>query len=153
MMVEVAKRLLNILEFVARCNTVEEGYFYKCPQAYLIPKSYNQRGTDFRPEDGIKISEATAFPDKLLAYLVGEDPLSSCSNCLGTVGNLMPHEQVVRLQWRGLQQKNAESMVDYEHLYLLESGVVQDVPVRNVELVKSGTIVSDPSGPFQCEVK
>ena len=141
---KLVRRIFNscLIAHEWHCNTVENGYFFKCPQAYLIPKSRAQKDDNLILSDGIEISGSLEFPIQLLNYLTAESPLKSCNNCLGTVGNFMPHEQVLRSQWRNYQSGNADQMVDYEHLHALENGLVEDVPVRFIELVKDGHMKS-----------
>ncbi len=123
------------------CNTIEEGHFYKCPQAYLIPNSKDPE-SKLSERDGIRLQDLSGFEQSLYTYLKAPHPLAACRNCLGTVGREFPHEQVSRRKWNEFQGRPVEEMVDFDHLKALENGLVQDVPTRNVTLVESGLICS-----------
>ncbi len=121
------------------CNTIEDGHFYKCPQAYLIPNSKDPE-SKLSERDGIRLQDLSGFEQSLYTYLKAPHPLAACRNCLGTVGKEFPHEQVSRRKWNEFQDRPAEEMIDFDHLKALENGLVQDVPTRNVTLVENGLI-------------
>ncbi|MBD2167424.1 radical SAM protein [Calothrix membranacea FACHB-236] len=100
-----------------RCHTVSEGYFYKCPQSVFIPKVINKENLQ---NDGIKITDSEDFFENLLAYLKSEEPLGSCSHCLGCVGKKFTHEQMNPKLWRSPQQFTSEDLVDLPYLSLIE---------------------------------
>ncbi|ACK69918.1 Radical SAM domain protein [Gloeothece citriformis PCC 7424] len=105
------------LAHIWRVHTISEGYFYKCPQSLFIPKVI-QKGS--LQKDGLKIDDSPNFLEKLLAYLTSKDPLESCSNCLGCVGKLIPHEQINPKQWRSKQEVPTEELIDLDYLNFLE---------------------------------
>lgn len=96
------------LAHVWRCHTVAHGTFFKCPPAYFLPRQL--RG--LAPGDGIEIDGSPGFAARLLAYLESPAPLVSCRNCLGSVGKTIPHTQVKRSAFRGLQERRTEELVD-----------------------------------------
>jgi organic radical activating enzyme len=107
---------------VWRCHTVQSGYFYKCPQSVLLPQVLGrERGFDPITLDGIEIVDSPSFGSQLLAYLQSEEPLQSCRNCLGTVGNVFPHEQLARRSWREPQAGPTEALINLEYLRHLEA--------------------------------
>jgi len=93
-----------------RCHTVANGWFFKCPQSYMIP-----RGMSLGPEatyrNGIQIDESPDFRDRLLSYLTSPEPLPSCRNCLGSAGKYIQHEQVRRAGFRSAQRRPTEDLV------------------------------------------
>ena len=93
-----------------RCHTVANGWFFKCPQSYMIP-----RGMSLGPEatyrNGIQIDESPDFRDRLLSYLRSPEPLPSCRNCLGSAGKYIQHEQVRRADFRSAQCRPTEDLV------------------------------------------
>lgn len=97
-----------------RCHTVANGYFYKCPQSYFLPKLTTH--TKSRPSDRIKIKASNDFGERLLDYLHSDEPLSSCRNCLGTAGKRFPHAQVKRAEFRKPQTQPTENLIDERYL-------------------------------------
>lgn len=105
---------------VWRCHTVVDGYFFKCPQSYFLPKKLSNKLNPVPAVDGVEISNRSTFGYELWAYLNGEDPLTTCSHCLGSVGKLFPHAQIRRIAWTEPQRHSTEDLIDKEHLLLLE---------------------------------
>jgi len=93
-----------------RCHTVANGWFFKCPQSYMIPK-----GTSLGPEathrNGIKIDDSPEFRDRLLSYLTSPEPLPACHNCLGSAGRWFEHQQVRREEFRPAQCRPTEDLI------------------------------------------
>ncbi len=102
-----------------RCHTVDNGYFYKCPQSLFIPQVIDSDRLR-EHQEGIKITDSPEFFNDLLAYLKSREPLSSCYHCLGTAGKLVEHQQKSRKTWRAHQEYTIEEMIDMEYLSLLE---------------------------------
>lgn len=102
-----------------RCHTIQDGYFYRCPQSLFLPRVLNDAITP-ATVDGIKIVDTPDFQEQLLAYLESLAPLHSCSYCLGSAGRLFPHGQVARKDWRNLQQAPTEALLDEPFLAALE---------------------------------
>ncbi|MBW4426146.1 MAG: radical SAM protein [Nostoc desertorum CM1-VF14] len=100
-----------------RCHTISEGYLYKCPQSVFIPKVVKK---DNLQNDGIEITDSPDFFKQLLAYLKSEEPLGSCSHCLGCVGKRFTHEQMNPKLWRSPQQFTSEELVDLDYLSIVE---------------------------------
>lgn len=98
-----------------RSHTVDDGYFYKCPQSLFLPKVI--KNDILKPlTDGIKITDSPEFAEDLLAYLNSPEPLLSCHNCLGSVGKLFGHEQKPHTTWRLQQQYSTEELIDMDYL-------------------------------------
>jgi organic radical activating enzyme len=91
-----------------RCHAVMGGMFYKCPQAYLLPRllGFDSAG------DGVRIEASPGFRDKLVRYLESTVPLTSCRYCLGTAGRRFAHVQTSRREFRRHQQHPSEELVD-----------------------------------------
>lgn len=75
------------------CHTVQEGYLYLCPMTVpgQHPDPASLSRCDLRP--------AATLPDRLRAFLEPSAPLPECRSCLGTVGELIPHQQANRRTW------------------------------------------------------
>ena len=120
---ELIQRIYNtcLIAHQWRCYSVQDGYFFKCPQSIFIPRFL--RKDDFLNSfvDGIKIIDSSEFRESLTAYLESAKPLASCKYCLGSIGKLFPHGEVSRRKWRQLQNKSTEDQIDMEYLYILES--------------------------------
>jgi len=93
-----------------RCHTVANGWFFKCPQSYFIPKGMSL-GQDAMYRNGIKIDDSPEFRDRLLSYLTSPEPLPACDNCLGSAGKWFEHEQVRREEFRPAQGRPTEDLV------------------------------------------
>nr|WP_107909003.1 4Fe-4S cluster-binding domain-containing protein [Streptomyces chartreusis] len=116
-----------------QCHTVENGYFYLCPQASFIPKLIPSP----LQSNGIRISADEGFAQQLRDYLERDTPLAACGNCLGSAGKLMSHQQMRRSIWRNAQQKPTEELIDWSFLETLTADIhVPDgctLPVRDSE--------------------
>ena len=93
-----------------RCHTVANGWFFKCPQSYFIPRGM-LLGQEATYRNGIKIDDAPDFRDRLLSYLTSPEPLPSCRNCLGSAGRWFEHEQVRREEFRLAQCRPTEELI------------------------------------------
>jgi organic radical activating enzyme len=93
-----------------RCHTVANGWFFKCPQGYLIPRGM-ALGTEATYRNGIKIDDSPEFRDRLLSYLTSPEPLPACRNCLGSAGRWFEHQQVRREEFRPAQCRPTEDLV------------------------------------------
>lgn len=119
---QLVRRIYSTCKIVHiwRCHTVADGYFYKCPLSFLIPKVISNENPKLNHQDGIKITDSSEFGGNLLDYLQSSNPLLSCNHCLGSIGKLRPHEQTNRKTWRSLQSYPTEEMVDMKYLAELE---------------------------------
>jgi organic radical activating enzyme len=93
-----------------RCHTVANGWFFKCPQSYMIPKGMSL-GPDATYGNGIKIDGSPEFHDRLLSYLTSPEPLPACHNCLGSAGRWFEHQQVRREEFRPAQCRPTEDLI------------------------------------------
>lgn len=93
------------------CHTVALGRFYKCPQAYFLPKVVDACAGN-QERDSIRIADSEDFGRDLKAFLQSSRPLVSCGYCLGTSGCRFPQSQVRRVVFRKMQQRTAEELVD-----------------------------------------
>lgn len=100
-----------------RCHTVENSTLYRCPQSLFIPQVLQLDGPLL---DGLPLIDHPAFGDDLLRFLESSDPLRACRHCLGSVGALFPHEQIVRRHWRQPQLLPTEQLLDMAFLEALE---------------------------------
>jgi organic radical activating enzyme len=93
-----------------RCHTVANGWFFKCPQSYMIPKGMSL-GPETTYRNGIKIDDSPEFRDRLLSYLTSPEPLPACHNCLGSAGKWFEHQQVRREEFRPAQCHTTEDLI------------------------------------------
>lgn len=108
---------------VWRCHTVEDGFFFKCPQSVFIPRTL---ATGSPPDNGVAIDDGPDFGRRLLEYLDSRDPLPACRNCLANAGRLFPHEQANRRTWHEAQQAPTEELLDLPFLLELEEDPAAD---------------------------
>ena len=105
---------------VWRCNTVLNGYLYRCPQSAFIPSIIHRPGPGDGTAEGLALTDGPGFTRRLLEFLESTESLGACANCLGSVGRLFRHRQTPRPVWRTQQQHHTEELVDWEHLDMLE---------------------------------
>jgi organic radical activating enzyme len=96
---------------VWRCNTVLNGFLYRCPQSAFLPSIIHRPGSQANLADGLRITDSQDFADQLLAFLESPEPLRSCGNCLGSAGSLLKHTQMSRPLWRTQQEKHTDITV------------------------------------------
>ena len=84
------------------CYTLYDGYFFKCPQAYVLERLINGASAAF-DEVGVRIDGASYLRSKIVEYLSSTQSLRSCHYCLGTSGRTFAHGQVLRKDWRSPQ--------------------------------------------------
>jgi organic radical activating enzyme len=101
-----------VLAHVWRNHTVADGFFYKCPPSYFLPKVLPLPGV----HDGIRIEDGPEFGRRLLRFLESQTPLASCRNCLGSSGARFAHGQTARAQFRERQRRPTEELVDEQYL-------------------------------------
>jgi GTP 3',8-cyclase len=93
------------------CHTVHDGFLYTCPQSAPLTL-----GSVVHPEDRCALSPAAGLRDRLAALLGREEPLDACRECLGSVGNLIPHHQANAQAWRALSHRGE---IDHSRLAAL----------------------------------
>jgi len=93
-----------------RCHTVANGWFFKCPQGYMVPKGMSL-GQEATYRNGIEIDDSPEFRDRLLSYLTSPEPLPACRNCLGSAGKWLEHQQVRREEFRPAQCHTTEDLI------------------------------------------
>jgi hypothetical protein len=90
------------------CHTLIDGWFYPCPQAALWGNA---------PGDGVDLLSPNTDQQARLTEVLGRTrPLQTCTQCLGSVGRLIPH----RLGWRRNPDWRPTSELDGGFLQLLE---------------------------------
>jgi hypothetical protein len=98
------------------CQSVHEGYFFKCPKCIYVPRILDAPVRyDYR-EDGLKITDSPDFLRQLSEYLGSQEPLSACRYCLGSSGKHRPHRLVKASEWVHIQARPIEELVDYGKL-------------------------------------
>ena len=112
-----------IVVHVGRCHAVAGGYFFKCAPSYFISKVLHP--DESVPPDGLEIADGDDFGSRLLAFLTSRTPLPACRNCLGTSGREIPHQQVRRSEFRAVQRRPTEEMIDPRKL-----GAINDIRQR-----------------------
>lgn len=93
-----------------RCHTVANGWFFKCPQSYFIPRGMSP-GQEAAYSNGIQIDGSPEFRGRLLSYLTSPEPLPACRNCLGSSGKWFEHQQVRREEFRPAQCHPTEDLI------------------------------------------
>ncbi|MBN1468102.1 MAG: 4Fe-4S cluster-binding domain-containing protein [Fusobacteriaceae bacterium] len=123
-----------------QCYNLEEGYFFKCPQAHILSK---HKEIDIK-KNGVRIVGNSNLISYLKEYLNDSTPLKACFYCLGSVGKLIPHEQVPKIKWRQYQEYHSEELIDYEYMDVLKKNFNADNGViKNIRFIKNGTIYLD----------
>ena len=98
------------------CQSIHNGYFFKCPQCIYIPQILDDpHKYDYRL-DGLKISDSPEFLSELMTYLSTQEPLKACRYCLGSSGKLRPHKLVKASEWKYTHARPIEELVDYKKL-------------------------------------
>jgi organic radical activating enzyme len=95
-----------------RCHTVANGMFFRCPQSYFLPRVLSEH-FDESAVDALRIEDTDDFGGRLLHFLIGADPLASCSQCLGTSGHQVSHVQVRTVEFRAAQKISAQEMISH----------------------------------------
>jgi len=102
------------------CQSIYEGYFFKCPQCIYIPRMVGRVSAyDYR-KDGIKITDDTHFQDSLKNYLMSDEPLNACRYCLGNIGKLRAHAMTKNSVWNAHHDVPTKQLIDDDKLRLLE---------------------------------
>jgi hypothetical protein len=87
-------------------HSIAGGAFYKCPPSYFLPKAIDGVEDEGVPLDAVDLGE------RLRSYLAVAEPLSACSNCLGSAGRRFSQAQTGRAEFRGLQRRPTEDLLD-----------------------------------------
>jgi GTP 3',8-cyclase len=101
------------------CHTVSEGYFFKCPESWVLAGMPQADGTKSHPRDGLRISEQKTFLRELAGYLSSSEPLDACQHCLGCAGKAFAHNQAGRRSARAPQ--STEELIDWGRLWQLRA--------------------------------
>lgn len=135
---QLTKRIYRAcrIAHVYGCLSVRDGVFYKCPQARVVHSFL--RGSP--SIDGIEITDADDFGERLIAYLRDPEPMSACQNCLGTCGMRFEHGQDSRRTWRQQLERSYEDLLDEQLLLHAEADSGYDeVPIFERVLDRGGT--------------
>jgi organic radical activating enzyme len=101
-----------------RSHTVAHGMLFRCPQSCFLPRVLGEHFDD--PEvDALRIEDSDDFGKRLFDFLTSDDPLASCSQCLGSSGHLVSHVQVRRGEFRAAQKIPAQEMISHRQGYRL----------------------------------
>jgi organic radical activating enzyme len=119
------------------CHTVHEGALYLCPVSAPPYEALEDERCALEP--------AATLRPRLEAFLARQDPLAACTNCLGTVGALVPHAQVSKAHWRAA---SFAGVIDEAHVAAIRADPFADLECSSVELeLPSGaTAASRPRG-------
>jgi cyclic pyranopterin phosphate synthase len=101
------------------CHTVEEGYFYKCPQSLFLSVTGHGANADDATQR-VSIDGRASLGNEIRQFLESSEPLLSCARCLGSVGRLYKHEQQKRAEWLTPQRRPSADLVDFAYLTALE---------------------------------
>ena len=91
-----------------RYLTVDNGRLYRCPQSLV----YAESTSDY--DDSINIYRIQST-NNLLKYLENNNACKACSQCLGSVGKLFPHEQIRRRDWLKALPLSPEEGIDFDY--------------------------------------
>ncbi len=97
------------LAHVWGCHGFRDGYFYKCPQSLHLRSMVE----GLAESDRIPIEDHADFQAQLLSYVNSPVPLSSCRNCVGTVGKQHPHAILDRRLFAEDLNQPTEELVDW----------------------------------------
>jgi hypothetical protein len=121
------------------CQSIHEGYFFKCPQCIYIPGILDQSVVFDYKKDGIRIVSDSNFQDTLKNYLMSKEPLNSCRYCLGGVGKLRANTMLKTAAWKSSYDVPTEQLVDFDKLHFLEnSETVYDMSKIRVQYEETG---------------
>ena len=76
-----------------KCYCIDSGYFYKCPQASLVPRMFTKLTEHI---DGVSLETMTL--ESVQAYLANKQALHSCARCNVECGRT-PWREVSREHW------------------------------------------------------
>jgi hypothetical protein len=99
------------------CHNVANGFFFKCPQAHVLPARLPGLGA--AADSGVSLDQADLFL-ALVRYLGDPAPIPACRHCLGAVGRLFDHVELRRPSWRAAQAGDAREKIDFAFLEHLE---------------------------------
>lgn len=108
---DTVQRIYDHCEIAHRlqCHTVYRGYFFKCPQASLLPRLLSDVQWE---SQGVSLHDTPDLSDVLTQYLSSSLPLQSCRYCLGSAGRRFAHETTQRGEWRAKQRLSTENLID-----------------------------------------
>jgi organic radical activating enzyme len=116
-----------------RCHTLCDGFFYRCPQAAMIPRVFQPETQSASTRDGIRIRAHDGFLPDLERYLASAEPLDACFHCLGTAGRRFSHVQELARK-DGFAQ-GTEELLDYARLERLEKAFLRPNRMERIEKV------------------
>lgn len=120
------------------CHPVHDGALYMCPvTAPPYPPT----------EDGrLPLEPASTLRQRLEAFLERPNPLAACTNCLGTVGALVPHTQVPKGQW---DSASAAGVIDEAQIAAIRADRFANIECSSVELkLQDSGRVASPRHPL-----
>jgi hypothetical protein len=112
------------------CQSIYEGYFFKCPQCIYIPRILDQSVACDYKKDGIRITSDSNFQHTLKNYLMSKEPLNACRYCLGGIGKLRANAMLKASAWISVHNVPTEQLVDHDKLRFLENGKTADNMVK-----------------------
>lgn len=123
------------------CHTVQDGLFFKCPQAYFLPRHFGLPPAD----QGIAL-DGPDLAERLAGYLAAVRPLAVCARCLGTVGKSFAHRQIAPRRWREDQAGTVDELLDAERLRVLERDPFDEETDDSVEWHPADPGAADAAG-------
>lgn len=120
----LTQRIYNSCRFARLwgCQSIYEGYFFKCPHSIYIPDILDKAVSYDHREDGVRLIGSSSLSGKLKKFLSSRNPLRACRYCLGSVGKLRSHKLINSVCWKSVHAVPIEEMVDYEKLLRFENG-------------------------------
>jgi cyclic pyranopterin phosphate synthase len=104
------------------CDSVHDGYFYRCPQSVYIPQLTGRENDTFE-HDRVRIEDSRRFRQQLAAFRQSPEPLSACRYCLGTAGRTREHQLERKNRWGLTIEGAVEEMVDFPFLERAEDDI------------------------------
>ncbi|WP_145949539.1 radical SAM protein [Paenibacillus sp. Y412MC10] len=122
---QLVQRIYNTCQIahVWKCHTIHDGRFYRCPQSVFLRTTITEASL---PDEGLIIDSGEDFGQQLKEYLERDLPFKACTYCLGSAGKAFTHTRVARNDWRGLQNKPTEELLDQAYLERLEQDIHSD---------------------------
>jgi len=82
-----------------RCHTLRDGVLFACSRPPGLD-ALAEAGVALAAEDGISLEPRDGLASDVRRYLERDEPLASCTHCLGGTGGLVPFRQLTRAEVR-----------------------------------------------------
>lgn len=125
-----------------QCFNYHDGYFFKCPQSWVLSYLFKNFSYD---SVGVKVEDNKIFKKKLINYILSEEPLISCSYCLGCVGKLFDVQQDDKIRYEKHIAEEYSDYIDYDFLNKIDNNrdILIDTIYKIVEIREGDIIAND----------